>query len=215
MNSPSLKRKILDLLESSPIGLTVSEIARMLSISRPTVYKYLGELKAEGQIKEFSIGAYKVYTLKKRFETTRKLISKKFLCSLVAAFISIFKGSELELSFKLGYSLVDSFFSLYNEEIKKIKKLDLDPFEKVRLILELLMGEEVVVDTVNLDTNRAVFRLRGKLCPDQTIKTLMQFMKGSIQRFLEIETNRKVAFGSEMIKKIEEDYEITLELTLK
>jgi len=213
----NLKRRILDILYESDIGLTVSEIARSLRISRPTVYKYLSELKAEGKVKEFSVGAYRIYVPTYKFESTRKLISKKLLCALAHATIKVFGDRSVDIGYELGINLVKSFFELYGDHERQLRKLRLNVFEQIRVILQLFLEEELLTDVIVLDDNRCVIRIDGEICPENATKILMQFLKGAIKKFVELAAAKKLRFGAERIVQKEEtnSFEITLELILE
>ncbi len=49
------------LTESANLGLTITDIANDLEVSRNTVYKYLYELEADNKIYEKKVGRYKLY----------------------------------------------------------------------------------------------------------------------------------------------------------
>jgi len=57
----AVRRLILDSLISSPAGLQTEELARILSLTRHTVAKYLEILKAEGKIHYVKIGRSKLW----------------------------------------------------------------------------------------------------------------------------------------------------------
>lgn len=213
----SLKQRILDVLNNSDIGLTVSEIARSLGISRPTVYKYLSELKAEGKIKEFSVGAYRIYVPINKFESTRRLISKKLLCALAHAAVEVFGEESINIGYRLGVTLVKSFFTLYGVHEKQLKRLKLNVFEQVRVILQLFLEEELITDVIILDDNRCVIKIEGQICPEKATMIIIQFLKGAIKKFVELMTMRSLEFGAERIirKEGDDSFEVTLELILK
>lgn len=216
MINSDIKERILDFISSSSIGSTISAISRELGISRPTVYKYLGELKAEGLVKEISVGAYKLYLPSERLQAEVRMISKKLLCALVCAFNKTFVTNSSNLSFQLGMQLVDSFLSMYREDIEKLDMLPgTSVFDKIKLILNLFLGHEIQIDVIELEENRVILRLAGEMCEEESTRILIEFLKGAISRFIGLATKRKIVFGSENIKKVEENiFDVAIEITL-
>jgi len=53
------------LKNAGKIGLTVMDITRRTSFSKPTVMKYLKELEKQNKVKIVKIGSYKLYKLKR------------------------------------------------------------------------------------------------------------------------------------------------------
>jgi len=58
------RARILDLLERNKDGLTISDVARSLSIHYTTVSKYLAVMEAEQKITHRDIGMAKVFRVR-------------------------------------------------------------------------------------------------------------------------------------------------------
>ena len=75
MTKEELKDKILELLNNETIGITITRIADLSHVSRPTIYKYLGLLQNEGLVEEIDVGGSKFWTTKNSKNSKSSLIS--------------------------------------------------------------------------------------------------------------------------------------------
>jgi DNA-binding Lrp family transcriptional regulator len=64
-------KKILQILEDHPEGLSISEIAELVKLHRINVTKYLYRLVGSGEIVEREIGKVKLYYLKKFWKVSK------------------------------------------------------------------------------------------------------------------------------------------------
>jgi len=117
------KFNILNQLEDSASGLTITELSKKLNFHRNTVSKYLGILEAEGLVKKKDIGAALLYFSAKRKYLRRKLVNS-FMKALLYGLKSNFPDNN-EIFKNVGRILLDYFqFSLgdaYTKEFEKIK----------------------------------------------------------------------------------------------
>ena len=118
------KSKILNKLEDSASGLTITELAKEVEIHRNTVSKYLGILEAEGLVKKKEIGKALLYLSTKRKYLRRNLVNS-FIQALLHALKDNYPNDE-ETFKNVGRNLLDYFeFSLgeaYTQAFEKIKK---------------------------------------------------------------------------------------------
>jgi predicted Zn-ribbon and HTH transcriptional regulator len=61
-----LKEKIVSVLRKNPMGLTISNIAKLVDSNRTTIPKYLYQLKGEKKVLLKEIGPAKVFFFNKR-----------------------------------------------------------------------------------------------------------------------------------------------------
>lgn len=216
LKKDELKRAILKYLRTCTVGATISDISRDLGVSRPTVYKYLSELKAENLIKEIAIGAYRIYMPREKFLNEVKMISKKLLCALANSLHQLFGDEALKISYRLGGALVNSFFDLYPEELEKLGIVkEVSPFGKLRFVLDIFLGKEIKLNIIELEKTRCILLISGKICEDIPTTIIIQFLKGAMKRFIEVITANTLFFSSENIKKLKNvNYEITIEMIL-
>lgn len=78
-HEPMEFQRIRDLLTESQAGLTPKDFAERLPLCKNTIAKYLGMMRATGQIDERHIGTTKLYTLSRRvpIDTLLDLVSDK------------------------------------------------------------------------------------------------------------------------------------------
>ena len=97
--------RIIELLQQSPSGLTITDIHNGINASRITVSKYISVLEAKGKVFSKKIGAYKLY-----FITERKYIPKTPMLAYYAGLLSCIKKefSDLNKFKEFGY-LNDDF----------------------------------------------------------------------------------------------------------
>lgn len=82
INGKNVKDQIIRILGTHPEGLTAKNLSDMIGVSRPTVVKYIFELKGSGIIYRRRIGSVTLHYLK----------------SLLKKFRKNFKGVEYEIS---------------------------------------------------------------------------------------------------------------------
>ena len=85
------KKKIYKCIVENSFGLTVTDIAEKVDISRTTVYKYLALLEDEEVIYKKKIGVYTLYFSQEESNLNKEII------------ISVFKGLLVNLKVSLYY----------------------------------------------------------------------------------------------------------------
>jgi len=66
-NGESLKKKIVEILEQHPEGLTIQDLSEILKVHRQTVTKYVLVLEAIDVIYRRRIGAVTLHYIKEKF----------------------------------------------------------------------------------------------------------------------------------------------------
>jgi|WetSurMetagenome_2_1015567.scaffolds.fasta_scaffold10434_2 PAS domain S-box-containing protein len=109
----SERERIVALLRSYPKGLTIDEVSRLLSISRPTAAKYLNSMVSSGQAELRELGRAKLFYLTQRLPLMN-------LLSLASDLIMILDG---ELFIR---EVNDSFLSAFHLDREKLKGLKIE-----------------------------------------------------------------------------------------
>ena len=64
----SYKDRILDVIQSSDVGLTTVDVAKRSDVSKTTVIKYLSVLRSEDQVEFVEVGPSKLWRIKSHIE---------------------------------------------------------------------------------------------------------------------------------------------------
>ena len=207
-----IERKIIEALKSAVVGLTTSDLATRLKVSRLTVMKYLQALKGRGIIIDKQVGAYKLWMLKENIEAKRRLISRKLACILAEVFIEIFGEKTEEIAFSVGKELAKKYIAKYPEDYEILKEVETESFEKIATVIEFI-SEELTVEGFSLDEKRGVIRIRGVLCDDERVSNiLLVLITGAIIGFLEFELGISMEVKNTRISKREKMLDVILEL---
>jgi len=207
-----IERKIIEALKSAVVGLTTSDLATRLKVSRLTVMKYLQALKGRGIIIDKQVGAYKLWMLRENIEAKRRLISRKLTCILAEVFIEIFGEKTEEIAFSVGKELAKKYIAKYPEDYEILKEVETESFEKIATVIEFI-SEELTVEGFSLDEKRGVIRIRGVLCDDERVSNiLLVLIRGAIIGFLEFELGIGMEVKNTRISKREKMLDVILEL---
>ncbi len=208
----SLEEKILELLKRAVIGLTTSDIAEKLGVSRLTIMRYLHSLKGQGLIVDKKIGAYKLWMLKSTIENKRKLISRKLACVLASVFLKVFGEKTGKIAYDVGKKLAKEFIEKYPEEYKLLNRVKGGPFTKIATAIEFI-SEGLKVNGIDLEEDRGIIHIVGSFCEDDVVsRILIILLKGSVVGFLEKEINRPIKVISEKVGRKNGNLEVILEL---
>ncbi len=110
MFQKDIEKKIIDLIKKSPIGVTSSEIARYMGISRITITKYLAI------IKEKSLIDFKQFGMAKLWFIPVNLNEEIFLRSITNKLANkLFKEDNKEALIDAGKDMGEYFYNLYKE----------------------------------------------------------------------------------------------------
>jgi len=210
-----IEKAILELLKRTAIGLTTSDLAEKLGVSRLTVMKYLQSLKGKGVIIDRKVGAYKLWFLKETLDTRKRLISKRLACILAVVFAKIFPKRLEEIAFNVGKNLATEFIKRYPDDYFLLEKIPKSSFEKIALAIEFI-SEDLRVDGFEIEENRGIIRIVGPLCNDDTASlSLINLIAGAIVGYLETDTKKKAEIVSKKIKKSNGEFDIVFEIALK
>lgn len=142
--------RIRDLLKANPLGLTIDEVSKNLSISRPTTAKYLNALVMSGQADLRELGRAKLFYFSHRVPITKLLSLSTDLILILDNDLSIREISESALGF-------------FNRELEELKGKRLEhspiaPFFSADLlssVKDALNGvesvQEIVFDSIQAD----------------------------------------------------------------
>ncbi len=206
------EEKILRVLRDAKWGLTVSDIAKKVKMSRLTTTKYLEALKAKGLVIEKKIGAYRLWFVKESIPD-KSLISKKLACALAKAFIIVFDKDVENIARRIGIALVDQ---LEEEDIfidaRGLEAFAENTYELIASILEML-SEGIKAEGIELSGGRGILRITGELCTDEEVVRvlgilLMGAVEGILKNVLGIENPNlrlqvnKKSIGYELILEV-------------
>lgn len=206
------EEKILRVLRDAKWGLTVSDIAKKVKMSRLTTTKYLEALKAKDLVIEKKIGAYRLWFVKESIPD-KSLISKKLACALAKAFIIVFDKDVENIARRIGIALVDQ---LEEEDIfidaRGLEAFAENTYELIASILEML-SEGIKAEGIELSGGRGILRITGELCTDEEVVRvlgilLMGAVEGILKNVLGIENPNlrlqvnKKSIGYELILEV-------------
>jgi len=120
MFESDIEKKIIDFIKKSPIGVTSSEIARYLGISRITITKYLAIIKEKTLIDFKQFGMAKLWFIP--VNLNKELFLKKITTYLAS---NIHKGEKKEALNKAGLDLSNYLERIYKEHYR-VEKLSFD-----------------------------------------------------------------------------------------
>ncbi len=210
-----IERMILDALRKAVVGLTTTDLANKLRVSRLTIMKYLQSLKGKGLLIDKQVGAYRLWMLKDSMESKRKLISRKLACVLAEAFIELYGDETQKIAFEIGKKIALKYIKNYPEDYDLLKSVEGDAFEKIAAVVEFI-SEKLSVEGFGLEDNRGIIRIRGELCEnDETSDILLELINGAIIGFLERELGTELRINSRKKTKREDEVEVIVEITAK
>lgn len=120
MFESNIEKKIIDFVKKSPIGVTSSEIAKYLGISRITITKYLAITKEKTLIDFKQFGMAKLWFIP--VNLNKELFLKKITTYLAS---NIYKGEKKEALNKAGLDLSNYLERIYKEHYR-VEKLSFD-----------------------------------------------------------------------------------------
>ena len=120
MFESDIEKKIIDFIKKSPIGVTSSEIARYLGISRITITKYLAITKEKTLIDFKQFGMAKLWFIP--VNLNKELFLKKITTYLAS---NIYKGEKKEALNKAGLDLSSYLEKAYKDHYH-VEKLSFD-----------------------------------------------------------------------------------------
>jgi len=175
------KSKILNELEDSTSGLTITQLAKEVEIHRNTVSKYLGILEAEGLVKKKEIGKALLYVSTKRKYLRRNMVNS-FMQALLHALKNNYPNDE-ETFKNVGRNLLDYFeFSLgdtYTQAFEKIKN-NSDSDTYLELFKEFydsfdFFQDDLDISLVELSSHKVRYRIKNSEFLDNSDDFLYYF----------------------------------------
>ncbi len=94
LESEKIEGSICEVLESNPRGMTISSVARKLSLSRNTVSKYLDVMLTKGFVSMRSIGSAKLYSVSHRVPITSIMDASSDMIGVVDSNLLVVQGNE-------------------------------------------------------------------------------------------------------------------------
>lgn len=208
-----IEKMILEALRKAIIGLTTTDLANKLKVSRLTIMKYLQSLKGRGILIDKQVGAYRLWMLKDNMESKRKLISRKLACVLAESFLELYGDSTPKIAFEIGKKIAIKYIKNYPEDYELLKSVEGDAFEKIAAVVEFI-SEKLNVEGFSLGNgDRGIIRIRGQLCEkDDVSDVLIELINGAIIGFLEREVNAKFEIRSRKKVQREDGVEVIIEV---
>ncbi|MFX0072279.1 MAG: hypothetical protein ACFFAO_14430 [Candidatus Hermodarchaeota archaeon] len=127
--------EILEFLSSHPTGCTIKDVAKGITASRTTIYKYIYQLQLKKKITKKKIGAYYLH-----FNINRKFISNKLVIDYYKGLLSGLKRkfpNHQDIFKKVGremvkyYQLSLKYLPIFEEDLDSFKNLTVKNFLKI------------------------------------------------------------------------------------
>lgn len=156
MTQKDIENRIIEFIKKSPIGVTSSEIARYLGISRITITKYLAIFK------EKAIIDFKKFGMAKLWFIPVNLNKELFLSKIITYLASnIHKGEKEESLNKAGIKVSDYIFKIYSNQYRveklnrdQTKDVIIDAFKKIGGYIKV---EEDITEKITFVVTRSPF----------------------------------------------------------
>lgn len=209
----NIEEKIIDLLKRYRWGLTAKEISEKIGISRITVSKYLGQLKASGVLSERRVGAYRVWYIKDIAEKTKKILPKRIISSIGRAFLKVFGYEAFTIAENVGSAIIDEFYDL----IAPLREFSEENVFSIVANLVSMLSEGVKAEAIKLRNKRGIFRVHveDNLFDAEIIKLIASLFKGAILGIFKRIVIKNVECKEPIINKVDDGFEIILEVKIK
>ena len=214
------EKRIIDYLQQSPSGLTITDIHNGINASRITVSKYISVLEAKGKVFSKKIGAYKLY-----FNTKRSFIPKTPMLAYYAGILTSIKSefSDVEKLKQFGYIIADFMTFPLASSLPKgtipgkpgtVKKF-LDAYIGIYPHLDLTMDKSVKIEyDLSDDGYSAIFRLKNVKVFDisKNFDTHFHIISGINEKVFSKIISREVECNVQKIDTDEKTVEISVKL---
>jgi len=206
----SIEEKIINILKKYQWGLTAKEISEKIGISRITVSKYLGQLKASGILSERRVGAYRVWYIKDLAEKTRKILPKKIISSIGRAFLKVFGEQAYNIAEDVGLAIIDEVYEL----IAPLRDSSEENIFTIVADLVSTLSEGVKAEAIKLRGGRGIFRVyvENHVLDSDIIKLLASLFKGTILGIFKRIVIKNVQCKEIIINRVKNGFEIILEV---
>jgi DNA-binding transcriptional ArsR family regulator len=221
MERKNCKSEILRVLEDSPLGLTINELASEIEAHRNTVSTHVKILEAAGLVTKKQISRAKVFFSKKRTHLDRKLIA-----SLFQAF---FGGIKEELPNnekvfkKVGGRVLDHFqFPLAQQVVQEAKKGEYESLELLKFFQEFynqidILQEDIDISIRELNQDRILYRLKNSefLGPSGEFNYFFYVISGMVESVYNKYFHKKIACNVEDIHNSDNMEEAFVDISLE
>ncbi len=136
VNNSLLEIKIVESLSSNRVGLTISEIARIVGVSRNTVAKYLQTLEAKGEVVHKRVASAKLFYLSSRVKETRLIDLFRTPMVVINNNLEIIISNR---AFHLFVELIDH--EIHGKRITKIIETE-ENMSFYRIVEEMIKGKK-------------------------------------------------------------------------
>jgi DNA-binding transcriptional ArsR family regulator len=159
------KTKILETLDDSPSGLTITDLSENTGAHRNTVSTHLRSLENENLVSKKEIGSAHLYFSKKREYLSKSLVNS-FLKALLSSIRNKFPDMKLVCK-EVGHEILKRFDfpigNAYIEEFKKARSTN-DQIAQLKLFQRFynsydFFQDDLTISVQELTQNGAVFRL--------------------------------------------------------
>jgi|GEM_PF-1353059 hypothetical protein len=141
-----IRKKVMTLLESTPTGMSTSEIAKKLNVSRTTTSKYLEMIRLTGNIEKRKLGPVTLWFISPKINKI-----KEYIRSTQGPVIdSILRGDETKIRPTLGDAFPLTFFRTFKIALAMVDSVDNMFYEMGEVIAKEELSK--YVDTSDLAT---------------------------------------------------------------
>ncbi len=215
------KKRILNILNEKPSGLTIKDIAEDIKAARNTVSKYLAILEATNKVFTKKVGVYKLY-----FSADRGMVSKKLMSSLYLGLLSglkheindteKFKNIGLIIGDQLGFPLGFSYSSEHPDDIKlpNIERF-FNYVGNSMLFIDFIFKASPDIKT-ETNGNKATFTITNVDLFDQSESFFVHFhiLSGIIEGIISKSLKKEVRCDIEYIDVKNQSVQLSLEIDL-
>ncbi|MEX2689081.1 MAG: winged helix-turn-helix transcriptional regulator [Candidatus Njordarchaeia archaeon] len=210
----SIEKKILAVLRENPMGLTTTDIAKIVNISRLTATKYLEILKGKGLIHERKIGAYRIWIHRELLEDRKKIISRKLICALGDAIYRVFGEKSMEISFEIGRILSEHLVDLFKEGVISFHRGSF--FEIISSYISLL-SSGLKAEGIELAEGRGILRIlvQEQCLREESIRMIGYLIGGVVSGLIENLLKMAAEISRPKIIKREAFFEVIVEVVFR
>lgn len=151
--------QIFDLIEENPHGMTVTDIANELNISRNTVYRYIGILEGKQKVYSKKIGNYTLY-----YPKTQLIFNKDIFLSFFKGLLANLKEeypNQHEIFKSMGRRIGKSMDVPLKRKGKKIVQ-QLDKMSKIEILESVtdympyfnILNDTITISKINIKRNK-------------------------------------------------------------
>lgn len=167
MFQKDIENKIIDLIKKSPIGVTSSEIAKYLGISRITMTKYLAIVKEKSLIDFKQFGMAKLWFIP--VNLNKDLFLRKITKNLA---LELNKKDDKEALIKAGKDMGDHFYKLYKEHYNS-ENLSTD--QLIEALKDAFQKIDGSISILQDSRDRILFRLNKSPFEEKESDTFIMF----------------------------------------